>query len=256
MSEGITAEKVADLAQPFDPSQVHWRAQTVVNGKALALAYVDARDVMDRLDTVCGPENWQDQMVETAKGRIFCTLSINVGGHWVNKCDGAGNTDVEGDKGAVSDALKRAAVKWGIARYLYSLGNTWVPCEIGQNGKFKKFTDDPWKYCKLPIVKKKDAPFTIGPARNKTDLKEKGKELWTDILNVADAAELNKILADTIPLQEQIKAELPSWWTGGIREGSAERFEGLETIIENLRSNFSGVAANGMDWRGNVLNAG
>jgi hypothetical protein len=256
MSEGVTTDKIAALADPFDPSQVHWRAQAMANGKALALAYIDARDVMDRLDAICGPENWQDRYEETPKGRVLCTLSINVNGYWVNKCDGAGDTDVEGDKGAVSDALKRAAVKWGIARYLYSLGNIWVPCEVGQSGKFKKFTDDPWKYCKLPIVKERDAPFTPGPARNKTDLKEKGKELWADILNCADPVELNKILADTIPLQEQLKAELPSWWTGGVKEGSGERFEGLEAVIERLQTDFSGVAANGMDWRGNVLHAG
>jgi hypothetical protein len=251
MSEGITPEKVADLAQAFDPSQVHWRAQTVANGKALALAYVDARDVMDRLDTICGPENWQDEYVETARGRVICTLSIKINGQWVNKSDGAGNTDVEGDKGALSDALK-----WGIARYLYSLGNIWVPCELNGQGKFKKFTDDPWSYCKLPKVKDRDAPFPSGPARNKTDLKDMGKALWADILACADAQELNKILADTIPLQEQLRAALPSWWTGGIREGSNERFEGLETVIEKLRSDFEGVAEAGMDWRGNVLRAG
>lgn len=256
MSEGISAEKVAALADPFDPSQVHWRAQAVANGKALALAYIDARDVMDRLDAICGVENWQDRYEETSRGRVLCTLSINIGGYWVNKSDGAGDTDVEGDKGAVSDALKRAAVKWGIARYLYSLGNIWVPCEVKGDGKFKKFTDDPWKYCGLPKVKDKDAPFPQGPAKNKTDLKDKAKELWADILACGDAQELNKILADTIPLQEQLKAALPSWWTGGLREGGGERFEGLETVIEKLRTDFEGVSANGVDWRGNVLHAG
>lgn len=254
--EGVSPEKIASLADPFDPSQVHWRAQAVSNGKALALAYIDARDVMDRLDTICGPENWQDRYEETPRGRIICTLSININGYWVNKSDGAGNTDVEGDKGAVSDALKRAAVKWGIARYLYSLGNIWVPCEVRGDGKFKKFTDDPAKYANLPTVVERDAPFPPGPCRNKTELKEKGKELWADILACADGVELNKILADTIPLQEQLKAALPSWWTGGIREGSGERFEGLEAVIEKLQADFSGVAANGMDWRGNVLSAG
>lgn len=256
MSEGIPAEKVAQLSQPFDPSQVHWRAQAVANGKALALAYIDARDVMDRLDAVCGAENWQDRYEETARGRIICTISINIEGHWINKSDGAGNTDVEGDKGALSDAMKRAAVKWGIARYLYSLGNTWVPCELKGDGKFKKFTDDPWKYCGLPTVKEKDAPFPPGPAKNKTELKAKAKELWAEILNCADAQELNKILADTIPLQAQIQEALPVWWSGGIREGSDERFEGLEAVIEKLKSDFAGVASNGMDWKGNVLHAG
>jgi hypothetical protein len=208
---------------------------------------------MDRLDTVCGPENWQDRYEETPRGRVICTLSINVDGHWVNKSDGAGNTDVEGDKGAVSDALKRAAVKWGIARYLYSLGNIWVPCEVKGDGKFKKFTDDPWKYSGLPVVKERDAPFPPGPCRNKTDLKAKATELWADILNSGDADELNKILADTIPLQEQLKAALPFWWGGGIKEGTGEVFEGLGTVIENLRANFGKVAENGVGFNGREM---
>src|ERR1700744_5012816 len=93
------------LAAPFPADAVHWRAQSV-NGKgdaALALAYMDARDVMARLDEVVGPENWQDSYEETPKGRVICTLRIRVGGEWIAKSDGAGMTDVEGDKGALSD---------------------------------------------------------------------------------------------------------------------------------------------------------
>lgn len=130
----------AELSAPFPPEAIHWRAQTVTrNGdKALALAYLDARDVQDRLDAVCGPANWRDSYVETPKGRTICTLEIRVDGEWIGKSDGAGDTDVEGEKGSISDALKRAAVKWGIGRYLYDLGNVWAPCESSEyNGKKK-----------------------------------------------------------------------------------------------------------------------
>jgi hypothetical protein len=147
---GITPEQVANLAAPFAPEAVHWRAQTVTERdgkhKALALAYLDARDVQDRLDSVCGPENWEDSYIETPKGRIIGTIRIRIGEAWISKSDGAGDTDVEGEKGALSDALKRAAVKWGIGRYLYNMPNVWVPCEVGNNGKFRKFLDDPWKH--------------------------------------------------------------------------------------------------------------
>jgi hypothetical protein len=40
--------------------------------------------------------------------------------------NGAGDSDVEAEKGAISDAFKRAAVKWGIGRYLYDLDSPWV----------------------------------------------------------------------------------------------------------------------------------
>lgn len=58
---------------------------------------------------------------------------------WVTKADGAGDSDVEAEKGAISDALKRAAVKWGIGRYLYDLGNIWVDTEpAGRSVRIKK----------------------------------------------------------------------------------------------------------------------
>lgn len=140
------------LAAEFPRECVHWRVQgtPIKRGEvysAMALAYIDARDVMDRLDDVCGPDNWQDEYVETAKGRIICRLGIRLDGGWVWKSDGAGETAVEGEKGGISDALKRAAVKWGIGRYLYRLDSPWLRCEAKEDkGKiyWKRWTEDPW----------------------------------------------------------------------------------------------------------------
>lgn len=119
------------LSRPFDASQVSWRAQTMkADGTAaMALCYIDARDVMRRLDEVCGPAGWSDSYTETAKGRLICTITIKCGDEWISKSDGAGDTDVEGEKGAISDAFKRAAVKWGVGRYLYDLDAVWAECE-------------------------------------------------------------------------------------------------------------------------------
>lgn len=134
------------LSAPFRPDDVSWRAQAVVKRDsgyaAMALAYMDARDVLARLDEVCGPANWQTSYQETAKGRVICTISIRVDGEWISKSDGAGDTAVEGEKGALSDALKRAAVQWGIGRYLYDMGTPWGDCDAYEkNGKihFKKW---------------------------------------------------------------------------------------------------------------------
>lgn len=137
------------LSAPFPKSAVHWRVQGKPfprDGKhsAMALAYIDARDVMDRLDDVCGPEGWQSEFTETAKGRVICRLGIKMDGEWVWKSDGAGDTDVEGEKGGISDALKRAAVSWGIGRYLYRLDSPWVPCEVNDKGAWRRWTADPW----------------------------------------------------------------------------------------------------------------
>jgi hypothetical protein len=118
------------LAKPFPVDRVSWRIGAT-NGektKGMALAYIDARDVMDRLDEVCGPAGWQDRYPH-ANGRTVCDIGIKVAGEWIWKADGAGDTDVEAEKGALSDAFKRAAVRWGIGRYLYTVDSPWVEIE-------------------------------------------------------------------------------------------------------------------------------
>mgnify|MGYP003664092656 CR=1 FL=1 len=116
------------LAEPFKDEDVFWRIDRAYNGWARVLCYLDARAVMDRLDAAVGPQNWQDTYRETAGGKNICELSIRTRATdgWVTKSDGAGNTNIEGDKGGLSDAFKRAGVKWGIGRHLYSLGETKV----------------------------------------------------------------------------------------------------------------------------------
>jgi hypothetical protein len=128
------------LAEPFPHDVVEWRAdQIAASGKsAMALCYIDARSVMARLDEVVGPQNWQDRYREEG-GRIICTLSLRIEGEWIAKEDGAGDTNFEGEKGAVSGALKRCAVKWGIGRYLYDIDALWAACEPRmRNGEMVK----------------------------------------------------------------------------------------------------------------------
>jgi hypothetical protein len=115
------------LRAPFPADRVSWRVGPTNRDKTkgMALAYVDARDIQDRLDDVCGPENWQNRYPH-ANGKTVCEIGIRVGDDWVWKSDGAGDTDMEAEKGALSDAFKRAAVKWGLARYLYDIESPWV----------------------------------------------------------------------------------------------------------------------------------
>lgn len=122
------------LAAAFPPENISWRvgSTTADKKKGMALAFIDARDVMERLDAVCGVANWQDRY-EFHGARTLCYLSIRIDGEWITKADGAGDSDVEAEKGAISDALKRAAVKWGVGRYLYDLAAPWV--EIEQAGR-------------------------------------------------------------------------------------------------------------------------
>jgi hypothetical protein len=118
------------LSDPFDPRDVKFKPQMVKNNRALAIAYVDVRLIQDRLDEVLGAENWQDDYEILPDGSVVCRLRLNLGGDWVTKTDvGSPSEQPDGGdrlKAAFSDALKRAAVKFGIGRYLYRLPAQWV----------------------------------------------------------------------------------------------------------------------------------
>lgn len=125
----------ARLAAPFPLNAVSWRvgstnkraveAKKTTQPKGIALAYLDARDVMERLDDVCGVDGWQCRYSH-AETKTVCEIGVLIAGDWIWKADGAGDTDIEASKGALSDAFKRAGVRWGIGRYLYALPNRWV----------------------------------------------------------------------------------------------------------------------------------
>jgi hypothetical protein len=128
------------LSEPFPLEYIEWRVGSTNSDKSkgLALCYVDARAVMDRLDSVCGPDGWQCNYSAAPGNAIICNLGVLIAGDWIWKADGAGATDVEGEKGMLSDALKRAAVRWGVGRYLYDLKSPWVELEpAGRSVKIK-----------------------------------------------------------------------------------------------------------------------
>ena len=123
--KGFTPEVVQRLLAPFPPDEIDFLAKNVRNGRALALAYIDARAVMRRLDEAVGPGNWSfDYEVQDAPDCRRVKGMLTVLG--VLRCD-AGEADKEGEplKSAVSDALKRAAVHFGVGRFLYLLPTVW-----------------------------------------------------------------------------------------------------------------------------------
>lgn len=164
------------LKAPFPPDRISWRVGSTTQDKTrgLAFGYIDARDVMERLDEVAGPENWQCRYPH-ANGKTVCDIGVNVGAllglgqtepDWVWKADGAGDSDIEAAKGALSDAFKRAAVRWGIGRYLYDVPSVWV--EIEPAGKSYKIKES--EYAKLAkLVGGKTTPQKAPPSNAALD---------------------------------------------------------------------------------------
>jgi hypothetical protein len=134
---------LAALAAVFDPKEVKWLPRMVQGNRALAMAYVDARTIQDRLDQVLGAAGWQDDYDVRDDGNVVCRLKLRIGSEWITKVDVGGPSEQPdgGDrlKAAFSDALKRAAVKFGVGRYLYRLPAQWADYDT----KAKRFSKTP-----------------------------------------------------------------------------------------------------------------
>jgi hypothetical protein len=147
--EGSVLAKVLERAsRPFDPDEVEFtmKAASRDRKRALMVAHLTARSVMDRLDDMVREgllESWTStfEVVERSatkvqgkdESRYAVVARIHLelpGGKVLVKEDvGEGETL----KGAFSDALKRAAVHLGIGRYLYRLGDMWVDLPEGRD---------------------------------------------------------------------------------------------------------------------------
>lgn len=171
------------LAAPFDPAAISWRVGSV-NGektKGMALAYIDSRDVQDRLDAVMGAD-WQDELSVQPNGLVTCRIGLLIDGVWRWRMDStaalpptlSGQEDHKAEqaremaqKGAASDAFKRAGVKWGIGRYLYSLDSPWV-----RINKWKQIEDDERPRLQALLVRHSSSASTQALATGATGNKQ------------------------------------------------------------------------------------
>lgn len=159
-------EALKELAAPFTSGDVEWRIQSKTKDrkKGQAVPYINIRSIAARLNEVVGPENWQNDIVEwqMQKPALDSTLLLTAfqgdnensmdrkglksflenyycssvkaclklydwdNERWIEKWDAAPNTDIEGVKGGVSDAMKRVCVHFGMGAELYGLDNIWV----------------------------------------------------------------------------------------------------------------------------------
>ncbi|MFO7696658.1 MAG: Rad52/Rad22 family DNA repair protein [Anaerolineae bacterium] len=145
MGEKLDSDILAKLAEPFRPDQVRWKPQVVSDsGNALAVPYVDPRVVSERLDQVVGGDwafHWEplgvqgDRLVVKSSLTLMGVTREDVGEHVLSDREQA-----DPWKSAVSDALKRAAVHFGVGRYLYWLDAPWC----AYDRRKREFIDEPY----------------------------------------------------------------------------------------------------------------
>lgn len=131
-------ELLNQLKRPFPVDRIHWRIGSTNIKKdtdnelkwgevpqGSAMCYIDARDVVKRLDDVA-PLAWQSRYSHAANGVFICEIGIKIEDEWLWRSNGAGETAFEAEKGGMSDAFKRAATQWGVGIYLYQIPSAWV----------------------------------------------------------------------------------------------------------------------------------
>lgn len=135
-------EVLAELAKPFEDHEIEWKIQNVIQSnygktqyQGLGLGYIDARAIQRRLNEVCGLA-WSTTYNHYMLGQysvVECTIGIYVNGEWIYRTDGVEleQGGIEPVKSAFSNALKRAAVHFGIGHFLYSIGTVYI--DIFQN---------------------------------------------------------------------------------------------------------------------------
>jgi hypothetical protein len=189
MSELIKIQENLKKEIPFK-----WRVQSFSKKKpqATCVAYIDSRDVQDVLDANC---LWSDRYYEQ-NGMLFCEITIYADGREYKRSDTGSESQSDAEKGHSSDAFKRAAVKFGVGRFLYSQPIQYLPAnEVKTNNNY---------------------PYVVDNS---------GKRIW-DI-----TTHINKGLGKTTPIEP--KQEPQKVW---INQKQVQKAidEGLETIKKTL----------------------
>jgi len=209
-----------------------WRVQSFseYSPNASCVAYIDARDVMDRLDDVCGAHNWQDDY-KVINGLLLAGIGVRdpKTDWWVWKWDTGTESQVEKEKGQMSDAFKRAAVKWGVGRFLYGLEIIKLPAN---EKKTKNPTNYPyvvdsrgnrvWDITKhINSMKRDDSPSETTKMITKVQFEERLKQAEIKFDEAGLTATFLKYLEDT-------------YGTNNIEQVAKERYKGADAVIDSL----------------------
>lgn len=206
-------EKIADiqarLQEPFARSDIEWRIARAKKNKkgelvATVLAYVTNRAIMDRLDEVFGVNGWYNEYKEWHGNSQLCGITAIISGRAITKWDGADNTNYEATKGGLSDSMKRAAVQWGIGRYLYKLteGIAKVYEYNSDNGAHKTLYEDKqtgekiwysWSPPELPNWAVKEEPFHEDDVPSNEEMEKVIDEMFDYDLNDSHYMWINQI---------------------------------------------------------------
>lgn len=205
----VTNDTLKQLREPLPERMISWRVGSTNQDKTRgqALPYIDNRIVQNRLDDVVGPSNWtnryEEVIVDNRLLAVRCVIGVRIGDQWVEKEDAAHLDDnAQGSrelaiKGVYSDAMKRAAVQWGIGRYLYEYQAPWVV--LGENKRLQEIPRLPAHM--LPAGDSSDQPGHAPASASAEEVPAKA---------VAKPAAKQEPSAQAEPVQKPVKAAAPA----------------------------------------------
>ncbi len=174
----------AQLADPFDPSEIKWRVTHTTQdcSRGAVIAFADPRAYTDRLNLIFTPTGWtrsytvtkvegvsrfkRDKIIVTGKVLVTCSLTI----HDLGSHTGGGEEWADEENAMTSaeaQAFKRACTCFELGRYLYNFAEMWVP--LNDHRKPLEFPTLPkWA---LPKLQNKDRqePSPAGAHRGPID---------------------------------------------------------------------------------------
>lgn len=108
----------------MEPQDIEVRPQFFGNGekdKLSLLLYQNARTAADAFDEEFGQFGWKCDY-KAVGDKVYGCIAVydEEKKDWIEKWDTGEESNISADKGQASDILKRAAVKWGYGRELYS----------------------------------------------------------------------------------------------------------------------------------------
>ena len=117
--------------------EIEVRPSHIKNSKANLLLYIDSRAVVSLLNETVGNLNWQSKFYE-ANGQMIGEIGIydDERGIWIWKGDTGSESNIEANKGLISDIYKRALSRWGVNE-LYTSPRIEVPDDNYGNTGYK-----------------------------------------------------------------------------------------------------------------------
>lgn len=168
-----------------------WKVAMTKGKYAQCVPYIDARQVAARLNQVLGVDGWTDTLIETAGDGVICELTCIIAGTKVTRSNVGVPSEYAKTKGMASDALKRAASKFGVGAYLYEFEPVNL-AKVSKAGKIYAATEDgkalvtgdeltSYINMKHPLRAKLTEIYNALNSENKKELSKTFETIWKKI---------------------------------------------------------------------------